>query len=148
MWRIIVPFLRVNGNRAEITGPRPSYHTAIHYLGFVSIIRTATDDFGLGSTAANVALYAVFLVVAMITGQLVQGPRRSERFPRICSTYLSTTGSVAATLSAHWIPQHSATPGLAGLAVPLGFIGALLLAIGTGEALVRLGARKQDTRRS
>jgi hypothetical protein len=140
-WALNLPGLWVNGFPVQLKGGLPSYHPVIHFVGYAGITRTALAAFGPCSMAASVGIYAGCIVLAMITGKLVQRAK-SDRLPRICSALLGMTGFIAGMLGAQIGTQHKATHSLAELAVPLGAVGFMIVVTGIGEVLARWAPRK------
>lgn len=146
-WAINLPGLSVNGAPVQLKGGVPTYHPVIHFVGYAGIARTVLAAYGPFSTTASTGIYAGCIVLAMITGKLVQRAK-SDRVPRICSAFLGMTGFIAGTLAGQIGTQHKATHSLAELAVPLGAVGFMIMTTVIGEVLVRWCPRNHASRKA
>jgi hypothetical protein len=135
-WAINLPCLSADGVPVQLKVGLPSYHPVIHFVGYAGIARTVLAAFGPFGLAASIAIYAGCIILATITGKLVQ-KATSERFPRICSAFLGMTGFIAGTLAEQITAQHKVTHSITDLAVPLSAVGFMVMTTIVGEMLGR-----------
>jgi hypothetical protein len=134
-WALNLPYVWVGGSRVQIKGGLPTWHPTIHFVGYAGLTRTLLALFGPASVVSSVLAYGLCVMLAMITGKLIQ-KSKGERVPRICSATLGMMGFTFGTISQK-IPQQHGTVGVwAALVVPLSAAAFMIVVNLVGEMLI------------